>query len=52
VDLISDRDTGPITASVGVAELAAAEQGDALLRRVDKALFEAKQSGRNRIVAG
>jgi diguanylate cyclase (GGDEF)-like protein len=42
----------PITVSVGVAEFAAAEQGDALLRRVDKALFEAKQSGRNRVVAG
>jgi PleD family two-component response regulator len=35
-----------------VAELAAAEQGDALLRRVDKALFAAKQSGRNCVVAG
>jgi two-component system cell cycle response regulator len=42
----------PITVSVGVAELAAAEQGDALLRRVDKALFTAKQSGRNRVIAG
>jgi two-component system, cell cycle response regulator len=42
----------PITVSVAVAELAAAEQGDALLRRVDKALFAAKQSGRNRVVAG
>jgi PleD family two-component response regulator len=42
----------PITASFGVAELAAGEQGDGLLRRADKALYEAKQLGRNRVVAG
>lgn len=41
-----------ITASYGVAELAAGEPGDTLLRRVDKALYEAKESGRNRVVAG
>lgn len=41
-----------VTTSCGVAELAAGEQGDALLRRVDKALYEAKTSGRNRVVAG
>jgi diguanylate cyclase (GGDEF)-like protein len=42
----------PVTASFGVAELATGEQGDALLRRADKALYQAKQSGRNRVVAG
>lgn len=41
-----------VTASCGVAEFAPGEQADALLRRVDKALYEAKQSGRNRVVAG
>ncbi len=40
------------TGSFGVAALAPDELGDALLRRLDKALYEAKQSGRNRVVAG
>lgn len=42
---------GPVTVSVGVAELAADESGESLLRRADMALYEAKQSGRNRVVA-
>ncbi len=42
----------PVTASFGVAELGAGEQPDAIMRRVDKALFAAKQSGRNCVVAG
>ncbi|MCX5724828.1 MAG: GGDEF domain-containing protein [Nitrospirae bacterium] len=42
----------PVTASFGVAELVAAEEGGALLRRIDKALYEAKQAGRNRVVVG
>jgi diguanylate cyclase (GGDEF)-like protein len=40
-----------VTASFGVATLAPDEPEDALLRRLDKALYEAKQSGRNRVVA-
>ena len=40
-----------VTASWGVAEFAQGEEADALLRRVDKALYDAKQSGRNRVVA-
>jgi len=42
----------PITGSFGVAQLAAGEQGDGLLRRADKALYLAKRSGRNRVVTG
>jgi two-component system cell cycle response regulator len=41
-----------VTASFGVAELAAGEEGNAFMRRVDKALYEAKHAGRNRVVAG
>jgi diguanylate cyclase (GGDEF)-like protein len=44
--------TEGMTASVGVAKLAAGEDGDAFMLRVDKALYEAKNSGRNRVVAG
>jgi diguanylate cyclase (GGDEF)-like protein len=38
-----------ITASLGVATLAAGEEGDALLGRADRALYRAKESGRNRV---
>ena len=41
----------PITASFGVAERAAGEPGDELLRRADVALYEAKRLGRNRVIA-
>lgn len=41
-----------VTASFGVAELAKGEQGDAFMRRVDKALYEAKHTGRNCVIAG
>lgn len=40
-----------VTVSLGVAEIAPGETGDALLRRADKALYEAKSAGRNRVVA-
>ena len=42
----------PVTGSFGVAQLAAGELGEALLQRADKALYAAKQSGRNRVAAG
>jgi two-component system cell cycle response regulator len=41
-----------VTASFGVAQLAAGEEADAFMRRVDLALYQAKHSGRNRVVAG
>jgi two-component system cell cycle response regulator len=40
-----------VTASFGVAELAVCEDGNAFMRRVDKALYEAKHSGRDRVIA-
>ena len=42
----------PVTASFGVAELTPGEPGSALLRRADAALYQAKHSGRNRVVGG
>jgi diguanylate cyclase (GGDEF)-like protein len=41
-----------VTASFGVAELAPGEDGVAFMRRIDSALYQAKHSGRNRVVAG
>lgn len=38
-----------LTMSVGVAEYESTESRDSWLRRADKALFEAKQNGRNRV---
>ena len=39
-----------VTASLGVAVLAAGETGGSLLARADAALYRAKQGGRNRVV--
>ena len=40
----------PVTASFGVVELSGDEDGPALLHRVDVALYQAKDGGRNRVV--
>jgi diguanylate cyclase (GGDEF)-like protein len=40
----------PITASIGVAAAGMTETAETLLARADKALYEAKNTGRNRIV--
>lgn len=42
--------TRPLTASFGVVALAPNESGEAVLKRVDAALYEAKNTGRNRVV--
>ena len=47
----SGERVGKVTASFGVAKLRANESGDDLLRRVDQCLYEAKNQGRNRVVA-
>ncbi len=41
----------PITVSIGAVEFVPGESSDAFLHRVDEALYEAKHSGRNRVVA-
>jgi len=43
--------TFSVTASFGVAERAAQESIDLLLKRADTALYQAKRAGRNRVVA-
>lgn len=40
-----------VTCSIGVAERCPGDTIDALLRRADLSLYEAKQSGRNRVIA-
>jgi two-component system cell cycle response regulator len=43
--------TIPVTASIGIAERGREANPDALLRRADKALYESKNAGRNRVTA-
>lgn len=43
--------TIPVTTSIGIAERGADANADALMRRADKALYESKSSGRNRVTA-
>ena len=43
---------GVITMSLGVAEVTAADTATSLYRRADEALYQAKNSGRNRVVLG
>ncbi|MGA2140808.1 MAG: GGDEF domain-containing protein [Brevinematales bacterium] len=41
---------GNLTCSFGVSTFESAETGDDMLRRVDQALYEAKENGRNRVI--
>jgi two-component system cell cycle response regulator len=41
----------PVTTSIGIAERGSDSNADALLRRADKALYESKSTGRNRVTA-
>jgi diguanylate cyclase (GGDEF)-like protein len=43
-------DNRPITASFGVTEIQAGDTPETMLRRADRALLKAKESGRNRVV--
>jgi diguanylate cyclase (GGDEF)-like protein len=50
---IASHDFGigrPLTASIGVAQYQPGETGETLVRRVDTALYEAKNTGKNRVV--
>ncbi|UCF97926.1 MAG: diguanylate cyclase [Spirochaetaceae bacterium] len=44
------KDVGKVTASFGVTEYRCGEVADTLLKRVDKALYRAKEQGRNLVV--
>lgn len=47
----TSQDIGLVTASFGVAQLHAGESADNLIARADDALYEAKEAGRNLVIA-
>ncbi len=49
-DRSNKQNYGRITLSIGVAQYRNGETPDALIGRVDKALYKAKQYGRDRVV--
>jgi diguanylate cyclase (GGDEF)-like protein/PAS domain S-box-containing protein len=52
IDEHSFEDIGRLTVSVGVTSLQQVDTIDSLLKRVDEALYNAKESGRNRVAVG
>ncbi|MDO9208033.1 MAG: diguanylate cyclase [Sulfuricurvum sp.] len=50
IDLENFETVGKMTCSFGVATLCENESGEALLKRVDELLYEAKTCGRNRVI--
>lgn len=46
----SGQEIGNVTVSIGVAQFKLAESAEALIERSDRALYQAKRSGRNKIV--
>jgi two-component system cell cycle response regulator len=44
--------TESVTVSIGVAEWASGEGAETFLQRADRALYEAKRRGRNRVISG
>jgi diguanylate cyclase len=48
---MADNERILITFSAGVAERHPLEQQDSLLKRADKAMYEAKNAGKNRVIA-
>jgi diguanylate cyclase (GGDEF)-like protein len=52
-NIIAEQDNSPVgqvTVSIGVTSLLSQDTVDSLLTRVDKALYQAKNSGRNQII--
>jgi diguanylate cyclase len=49
---LADNEKVLITFSAGVAQLASAETGEDAIKRADQAMYLAKRSGKNRVMAG
>ena len=52
VQQLSQQNLPQLTVSIGVAQHQADEDSDSLFKRMDEALYRAKTSGRNRVLAG